>query len=109
MPFGIPDIPIPADFEVSAIATPRRKPKFMPPGKPKGAVAKVTRDVKQGILNGAISHGFDGEGLGGLDGYFAMCAARYPKHYMSLLGKLMPIQLHNEGLTGTSIGTVNVL
>src|SRR4051794_38955470 len=92
MPFT--DRPLPDDFEVSSIA-PRKPGKrlFGPdnPGiKPKGAVAKITRDLKAGILSGAAMHGADGEGLGGLEGYLQMCASKYPKHYMHLLGKLLP-------------------
>lgn len=98
------DRPLPADFEVPAIAPLRHKP----PRKRKGQVAKVTRDLKQGILNGAIAHGYDGEGEGGLDGYLAMCAEKYPKHYMNLLGKLVPMQL-NTDVSGQRIGSINIV
>jgi hypothetical protein len=66
------------------------------PGRPVGAVAKITKDLKAGILNGAIAHGADGEGLGGLDGYLQMCATKYPKHYMQLLAKLLPLQVRAD-------------
>ena len=36
-----------------------------------------------------------------------MCAARYPKHYLTLLGKLVPLQVNGE--VGRHISTVNVI
>jgi hypothetical protein len=41
------DRPLPSDFEVPAIVP--RKVKVMP-RKPKGAIAKITRDLKEGII-----------------------------------------------------------
>ena len=102
------DHPLPAAFHVEPIV-PLKHGRGNPPRKQKGAVAKITRDVKQGILEGAIAFGSDGEGTGGLTGYFEMCAAKFPKAYMHLLGKLMPIQLHGEGLSGPSITSVNII
>lgn len=106
MPFT--DRPLPEVFQVTPIV-PLKHGRGNPPRKKKGAVAKLTRDVKAGILEGAIAHGSDGEGLGGLTGYFEMCAAKYPKVYMHLLGKLMPVQLHAEGLPGPSITSVSII
>ena len=42
-----------------------------------------------------------------MDGYLAMCAARYPKHYLTLLGKLVPLQVNGE--VGRHVSTVNVI
>jgi hypothetical protein len=87
----------------------RRKPPMSPgPGRPKGSVDKVSRDLKAGILNGAISHGSDGAGAGGLDGFLAMCAARHPKHYMMLLGKLLPHVISGQGLGGNVAVSFNI-
>ena len=94
------DRPLPAGLLLPAIAPPRRKPKFIPPPKQKGTLAKVTKDVKNGILGGAIAHGFDGSGLGGLEGYFQMCASLYPRDYLDLLAKLLPFQNNNNGGDG---------
>jgi hypothetical protein len=77
-------------------------------GRVPGVVNKVTRDLKSGILDGAIAHGADGEGAGGLSGYLHMCATRYPRSYMQLLGKLLPLTLSNNGLTGATT-TVNIV
>ena len=89
MPFT--DRPLPDDFQVSSIA-PRKPGKRLfgpdnPGGKPKGTVAKITRDLKEGILQSAIAHGANGGGENGLQGYLQMCATKYPKHYMHLLGQ----------------------
>ena len=62
-------------------------------GRVPGSINKISKDLKSGILNGAIAYGADGQGTGGLDGYLYMCAGRYPKSYMELLGKLMPLQV----------------
>lgn len=86
----------------------RTLPAGMTPGGNPGAVNRITRDLKAGILNGAIAHGADGEGLGGLDGYLQMCAARFPKHYMHLLGKLLPLTLDAD-VNKTVVGVVNVV
>ena len=76
-------------------------------GRLKGVVNKVSRDLKNGVLNGAIACGYDGNGLGGLDGFLLMCAQRHPKHYMALLGRLMPMQPSAD--VGHHIETVNIL
>ncbi len=78
-------------------------------GRVPGVVNKVTRDLKAGILDGAIAHGEDGEGLNGLSGYLRMCAAKFPRSYMNLLGKLLPLTLSNDGLAGATVGTVNII
>ncbi|MCA1379835.1 MULTISPECIES: hypothetical protein [Bradyrhizobium] len=100
MTFG-PDRPLPADFSVTPIAEPRRHGRGNPPTKTKGAVAKITRDLKNGILDGAISCGSDGKGAGGLKGYLAMCARKHPKSYLNLLGKLVPHVI--EGSIGPAL------
>jgi hypothetical protein len=106
-------MPMPSKFEVSAIVD-RNRGKILfgrdkpPIGRQKGNVAKVTRDLKAGIINGAIAHGADGEGLNGLDGYLQMCATRYPKQYMQLLGKLMP-HVINADVSAPYIGAVNIV
>ena len=108
MPFE--DHPLPAAFHVEPIVP--RKPGRggnHPPRKKKGAINKLTRDVKAGILDGAIAYGSDGEGTGGLTGYFEMCAARYPKQYMYLLGKLVPLNITGDGAAGHQTLSVNII
>jgi hypothetical protein len=50
------DRPLPSDFEVPAIVP--RKVKVMP-RKPKGAIAEITRDLKEGIIDAAVIVGSD--------------------------------------------------
>jgi hypothetical protein len=76
-------------------------------GRPKGSGDKVTRDLKRGLIDGAISHGYDGEGLDGLPGYCRYLARFHPKAFASLLGKMLPYQI--DGNVGQFIGTVNIL
>ena len=78
-----------------------------PPGKPIGAVAKITRDVKNGIVDAASGHGSDGEGAGGLTGYFQFLASNYPQTFAGLLGKLIPLQM--DARVASVIGQVNVV
>jgi hypothetical protein len=99
------DHPLPADLELPAI---NPKPKSLPPRKKKGAIAKISRDVKAGILNGAIACGYDGAGEGGLDGFFLMCAQRHPKAYLALLGKFVPLQVSAD-VPGQTIGSINIV
>lgn len=68
-----------------------------PSGRPVGSGNKIQRDLKLGLIHGAEKHGSDGNGLGGLFGYLEMCAATYPKQYMTLLGRLLPLQITATG------------
>jgi hypothetical protein len=100
------DHPLPADFDIQPLAPPKRKPKFIPSGKPKGATALIGRDLKQQILMAAAAQGFDGAGQGQLQGFLQMCAARYPKAYLHVLAKLVPLQVQSEA--SASITSVHV-
>jgi hypothetical protein len=105
---------LPADLELSVLQPPKPRqygPDNPPPGlgRPKGSINKITADLKAGIMDGAAAYGFDGAGLGGVEGYLAMCAAKYPKHYMVLLGKLLPLQVNNDvAFTGPAV-VVNIV
>ncbi|MEY9594432.1 hypothetical protein ABIA06_006723 [Bradyrhizobium yuanmingense] len=101
MTFG-PDRPLPDHLELAPITSRTRKHgRGNPPRKMKGAVAKITRDLKNGILDGAISCGSDGAGRGGLRGYLTMCARKHPKSYLNLLGRLVPHVI--EGNVGSAV------
>jgi hypothetical protein len=79
-----------------------KKPGTFQPGNQTGrkkGVAKIAKDVKEGIIHGAASYGRDGTGAGGMPGYFEMCAALYPKEYMSLLRALLPLQVKTNSTT----------
>ena len=100
---------LPADFELPKLRDKRLDNLTYHEGRTPGAINRITKDLKTGILNGAIAHGADGRGKDGLDGYLCMCAARYPKHYLQVLAKLPPLQVHGEGFAGPSIGTIQIV
>jgi hypothetical protein len=88
----------------------RRAGTFAPghPGaKARGTHNKITRDLKTGIVDAAVNHGKDGSGEGGLTGYLEFIAAKHPKAFVALLGRLMPLQI--TGNAGTFIGSVNIV
>src|SRR6185369_7553370 len=65
------------------------------PGKPKGAVNKNTREIKEMIL-GALSR------VGGED-YLARQAELNPVAFMGLVGKVLPMQVHGTGAGGALV------
>jgi hypothetical protein len=103
-------MPTPENFELPVI-NPRKVGPGQPPkgGRKRGVLNAITRDLKAGILNGAIEHGSDGEGTGGLNGYLQMCAGRHPKAYMALLGRLLPHVIKGDGPLGQHIEQVNIV
>jgi hypothetical protein len=77
-------------------------------GKPPRRVPnKLTQDLKQGIIDGAVRHGSNGKGAGGLSGYCYHLAKRHPKAYVSLLAKILPMQV--SGNIGHHIDSVNLI
>jgi hypothetical protein len=76
-------------------------------GNPKRGPNKLTRDLKEGIVDAAIRHGEDGKGKAGLEGYLFMLAKKHPKQYTSLLARVMPLQI--TGNVGAFIGSVNIV
>jgi hypothetical protein len=87
----------------------RRGHKPIRNGREKGVHNKITRDIKEGIIDGAVAHGQDGKGKGGLRGYLTMCATKYPKQYMYLLGKLLPFVVRNTVDASLRVQSVNVV
>lgn len=80
------------------------KPRF------KGQLNKITADLKQGIMRGAAECGYDGEGAGGVDGFLLFCAQRHPKHYLALMGKLIPFNLNADvNASVATIGEVKII
>lgn len=106
MPFV--DRPLPPDFEIASLRP--RKSNLPPgpgPGRPAGGENVITKDLKRGIIDAAAELGSDGNGTDGLKGWLRTCAAKHPKAYLSLLSKLVPMQIA-DGLPGQFIGTVNI-
>lgn len=62
------------------------------PGRPKGSVNKTTALLKDAILKAAEAAG----GPGGLVGYLERQAALNPGPFMSLLGKVLPLQIAGD-------------
>jgi len=71
--------------------TARRKPPAAGKGRPKGAVNKLTKTIKE-----AIEVSFDQ--VGGPE-YLARMALEQPQAYMTLLGKVLPTQV-DANVTG---------
>jgi hypothetical protein len=101
-------------------AKPKTKPVSLP-GRPKSTTKfqpgnalaagrgpnKITMDLKQGIVGAASELGYDGKGLGGLQGYLKFLAEDYPKQFTSLLGRVIPLQI--TATPGMFIGQVNIV
>lgn len=65
-------------------------------GRPKGAVNKTTKALKEAILAAAEEVGMDGNGAEGLTGYLKRVATEDVKAFSSLLGKVLPMQVTGE-------------
>ena len=91
----------------------RGNPDWIPGVRPDGAGRepgrpnKITRDLKHGLIEAAVEHGYDGAGTGGLTGYCRFLARQHPRTFANLLGKLIP--LHVTGNAVAFIGAVNVV
>lgn len=59
------------------------------PGRPKGVPNKTTQLLKDAILQAAQGAG----GEGGMVGYLTLQAQENPGPFMSLLGKVLPMQI----------------
>ncbi len=105
---------LPPDLELPVLQPPKKPHRFTLDNQPagrgrkKGSVDRITRDLKRGVLLGAHNCGYDGKGLGGVDGFLLYCAQHHPRHYLALLGKMLPMNL-NENAPGPGIGQVNIV
>ena len=69
---------------------------------------KICRDLKQGLIEGAVLHGYDGAGEDGLIGYCHHLAERHPKAYCGLLAKLLPFNM-NANVATAAINEVRIV
>jgi hypothetical protein len=74
----------------------------------RGTANRITRDIKNGIIEAAVALGSDGKGKGGLVGYLKFLGKRHPKAFAQLLGKLMPLQVSTDGV-GVALGPINII
>lgn len=69
------------------------------PGRPKGVPNKTTALLKDAILQAAEQAG----GEGGIVGYLTLQAHENPSAYLSLLGKVIPLQVQGGGKDGSIV------
>lgn len=63
-------------------------------GRKKGTQNKTTTILKEAIILAAALHGSDGNGTDQLVGYLLNAAEKFPKQYLSLLGRVLPYQVN---------------
>lgn len=103
-PFDLPNLRKPA---ISGKA--KRLQNLKPgQGKPKGAVARISRDLREGLIDSAVQYGSNGRGEGGLVGFFLHLARNFPRTHASLLCKLLPLQI-GGGLGISTTVAINVV
>ncbi len=85
---------MPADTKQVPAAT-KRKPPAAGKGRPKGSVNKTTALLKDAILKAAENAG-NKIGSEGLVSYLEDQAVQNPGPFMSLLGKVLPMQVTGE-------------
>ena len=66
-------------------------------GRKKGVPNKTTTALKEAILLAAAEHGYDGAGHDGLTGYLRKVATDDLKAFTSLLGRVLPLDVTNNG------------
>jgi len=65
-------------------------------------------DLRTLILDAAAAIGFDGNGRDGLLGYLKYAASTFPKQYLQVIAKVLPLQIDAKSNV-TVIGEVNIV
>ena len=86
----------------------KRKPPRAGMGRPKGSVNKTTALLKDAILKAAENAG-NKVGSDGLVSYLEEQAAENPGPFMSLLGKVLPMQVTGGGADGKFIHQITLV
>jgi hypothetical protein len=66
-------------------------------GRIKGQPTLMQKSLKQAIMEACEWAGEDGEGKNGVTGYLANLAINYPKLFVRLLERLLPLQVDGTG------------
>ena len=75
----------------------------------RGRLNRPTLDLKHGITEAAVRHGFDGKGKDGLVGDCQFLAAKHPKAFAGLLRKVLPLNVNeNTDFVGGAL-TINIM
>lgn len=74
-------------------------------GRPKGSPNKTTALLKDAILQAAQNAG----GANGLVGYLELQASANPGPFMSLLGKVLPMQVNHGDADGNNIAMPSLI
>lgn len=94
-------------MKTAKVSTSGRKPPSVR-GSRKGVPNKTTTALKEAILLAAERVGKDGKGKDGLTGYLENLAAREPKAFSSLLGRVLPMTIAGPGPNGEHQARVTV-
>ena len=102
---------LPPDLKLPVLQKKNRGHENLRPGmgRLKGSVNRVSRDLKNGLIDAAIALGADGEGAGGLQGYLMYLGRSHPKAFAALLGKTIPLNVGLNADVRHCIGTVNIV
>lgn len=74
------------------------KPGIPNPGKPRGAISKHTRLLKDAIMLAAELEGQDGEGKGKLVGFMRKVAQEDLRAFCMLLSRVIPLQVETKSM-----------
>jgi hypothetical protein len=58
----------------------------------KGRPNRTTRDIRHGLIESAVKHGYDGQGKDKLEGFFRFLLENDLRSYASLIGRCLPLQ-----------------
>lgn len=77
----------------------------------KGTVNKITRSIKDGIIDAAVAHGSNGKGKDGLPGFFQFLLRKDLKSFARLVGRLLPVNIKADENLAAAMGgvTINVV
>jgi hypothetical protein len=75
----------------------------------RGTLNKITRDIREGCIEGFARHGSNGRGEGGFAGYIYFLAKRHPKAACRVIEKLLPLTVNANGASSVAVGQVNIV